>query len=514
MQPSDRWSPLAVGGLFILFTITAILNAGGYRHGVSDQAFYIPAILRHLDPALFPRDWAMLGAQDKFNVFTPILGSFVRVSGIPLPHLFLGLYLLGLCALCGAALGIGARLYRSRWTVIALAAALTLRHAVAMGAVNTLEGYLHPRMLAFGAGALAVAACLGGRAPRALLLVAAAIALHPTTGAWFALWIGVALAIADRRFTHPALALGATTTAAGAWAVLAGPLSGRFTRMDDVWLSVLGSKTYLFPSEWPLGGWLPVVFTALVATWVYAVRRRQGLVTDAERGVAAGAAVLFAAFLFSIPFTAARIALAVQLQVPRTLWMVDLLAMVYAVWYLAESQPPAAGRQPRAERSAPATPPGTAPRERRPLVVALVVVALALARGGYALFVEHPERALVQVDLPRNEWTDAMRWITDNTPKDAWVLAASGHAWRYGTSVRVAAARDVYLEEAKDTAMSMYSRDAAMTVLERIRRMQGFDAMTVERLRGLGPDVLVIERQDLGLPVLYRNARFTVHSLR
>jgi len=32
------------------------MNSAGYRYGASDQAFYIPAIVRHLEPADFPRD--------------------------------------------------------------------------------------------------------------------------------------------------------------------------------------------------------------------------------------------------------------------------------------------------------------------------------------------------------------------------------------------------------------------------------------------------------------------------
>ena len=43
----------------VLFAILATLNAGGYRYGAADQAFYIPAVLRHLIPGGFPRDGAM-----------------------------------------------------------------------------------------------------------------------------------------------------------------------------------------------------------------------------------------------------------------------------------------------------------------------------------------------------------------------------------------------------------------------------------------------------------------------
>ena len=48
---------------FCLFVVLATLNSAGYRYGASDQAFYIPAVTRQLDPALFPRDRALIDAQ-------------------------------------------------------------------------------------------------------------------------------------------------------------------------------------------------------------------------------------------------------------------------------------------------------------------------------------------------------------------------------------------------------------------------------------------------------------------
>ena len=57
------------------FAVLATLNAGGYRYGVSDQAFYIPAILHHLDPSLYPRDWAMIGAQGRYFLFDELFAG-------------------------------------------------------------------------------------------------------------------------------------------------------------------------------------------------------------------------------------------------------------------------------------------------------------------------------------------------------------------------------------------------------------------------------------------------------
>ena len=69
--------------------------------------------------------------------------------------------------------------------------------------------------------------------------------------------------------------------------------------------------------------------------------------------------------------------------------------------------------------------------------------------------VEHPDRALFALHRPASDWDDALRWIRTQ-PIDAHVLAEPGHAWKYGTSVRVAAERDVFLEEVKDSAVAIY----------------------------------------------------------
>ena len=61
------------------------------------------------------------------------------------------------------------------------------------------------------------------------------------------------------------------------------------------------------------------------------------------------------------------------------------------------------------------------------------------------------------MNLPADDWTTALRWVADHTPPDAFVLADPGHAWKFGTAVRIGARRDVYLEETKDVAMAMYS---------------------------------------------------------
>ena len=70
---------------FGVFVLLATMNAAGYRYGASDQAFYIPAVLRHLDPALFPQDRTVIDGQSRLIVVDEILAEEPRLK-LELPH--------------------------------------------------------------------------------------------------------------------------------------------------------------------------------------------------------------------------------------------------------------------------------------------------------------------------------------------------------------------------------------------------------------------------------------------
>jgi hypothetical protein len=108
-----------------------------------------------------------------------------------------------------------------------------------------------------------------------------------------------------------------------------------------------------------------------------------------------------------------------------------------------------------------------------------------------------------------------MRWVRGQ-PADTHVLADPGHAWRYGSSVRVSAGRDVFLEDVKDAAIGIYSRDVAARVVERLNAVRDFPALTPPQALALAArydlDLLVSEH-DLALPLAYRNTRFRIYNL-
>jgi len=476
------------------FCLLAVLNSGGYHYGIGDQAFYIPAIVQHLDPALFPRDRALLHVQDQFMAYDEIAAAIMKAIGISLPALLAIAYFGGLALLFGGAVAIGRVMYRSWWTVALLAALLTLRHRITQTGANSLEAYFHPRMIACALGLCAIAAFLRARGSLALGCIAAAFFMHPTTAVWFGIWTVTALAVSDRRWRLPLALLALAGAAAAIWLIAFGPLQGHLSRMDPRWASVLAGKDYVFPFDWTPLFWIVNLGYAVIIAAIYRFRRQRGAALPVETGLVAGSFALILLFLASVPFMRAWVALALQLQTSRVFWMLDILATIYVAWLLSEGVPK---------------------KWQRRIVAAVMTVAAS--RGLYVTFAEHRGAKVAAVNLPNDDWSDAMAWLRRQTPSDSQVFADPGHAWKYGTSVRVAAERDVYLEEVKDAALALYSRDVAMRVLDRSQDAQNFDALTADRARAVAKKydlTHLVTEHDLSLPLAYHNARFRVYALK
>ena len=92
------------------FVLLATANSAGYRYGASDLAFYGPAVMRQLDPGLFPRDTPVIDAQARLTFMDETVAAIARLTTNDLPTLFLGLYLLTLALLAAGIGAIGASL--------------------------------------------------------------------------------------------------------------------------------------------------------------------------------------------------------------------------------------------------------------------------------------------------------------------------------------------------------------------------------------------------------------------
>jgi hypothetical protein len=473
-----------------LFVILATANAGGYRYGVSDQAFHVPAMAHYLDPTLFPRDVVLLTAQTSRTLGYHLFAAFARTPA-DLPAVFALLYLAGAVGLAAAAWFYSRALGGSAWAAAAALTLLTFRHRIARTGANSIEGYFNPRMLAFAVGIAALACVLKRRLGLAFLLAIAAGVVHPTTGFWFVAVVGAAILMALNR---PAIwfATAAAVTGAFVWLAVAG------MRMDETWRSVLLEKDYLFPLQWPAYAWLlNLLYLPLLAV-IYRRRRALNVLAAGEPLLLAGLGALFAGFLLSLPLTAWNVALAVQLQVNRVFWVLDGTLMLYFAWWLMDDVSVLRGRA-----------------WRKPALAALLL--LSAVRGFYVVAIE-TERPLVQTSLPAGDWTNALTWLRQQ-PKSWHVLADPGHAAKYGASVRVGALRDTVLEQSKDAAAAIYERHLAVRVDERRHALSGFETFGDEQIRAVarrfGAEVALVDRaQALGFPVLYQNQRFVVYDLR
>ena len=477
----------------VLFVVLATANGAGYRYGVSDQAAYVPAVMLAEHPASFPRDAPLIRTQGQFFVFDDLMAAIGRATGASVETLFLTAYLIAIATVWAGVLLVGSRLYPTAWLTLALGSLITLRHHIPRTSVNSLEPYFQSRMLAFGLGMLALAAFLRRRHAAAVALVAVAALCHVTTALWFAILIGTALMVVDRRWRLPGAAVIGAGVVVLAWALAAGPLRAGALTMDAAWIEALGGRDFIFANQWPLWAWMANL-GLLAALWIaHQARVRSGTATPQDAALAWGATALVAVFLITLPAVAAHKALAVQFQFSRVFWIVDLLVAMYAIAAIGERL----GR-------------------RGSTVLAGGLLALSLSRGMYVMWQEHPERPLFQVSVPPSEWTEAMNWIA-RQPLDAHVLADPGHAFKYGVSVRVAAGHDVLLEDDKDAAIAMYSRAIAQRVVERRRALADFPSLTAPGARALA------ERYDLNylvteavlpLPEVYRNARFRIYALK
>jgi len=474
----------------VLFVILATANSGGYRYGVSDQAFHVPAMARQLDATLFPRDRLLLTAQTSRTVGYQLFAVFARTPA-DLPAAFAGLYLAGLLGLATAVLIYCRALGTSRWALAAGLALLTFRHRIARTGANSLEGYFNPRMLAFAIGIAALACVLKRRLGIALALAIAAGLVHPTTGLWFSAVVGTAILTAVNR--RPLwVAAGLAAVVAYGWLAFAG------MRMDEPWRNVILEKDYLFSLEWPVYAWVVNLLYLPLLAILYRRRRGLNVLAPGEPLLLAGLSALVAGFLLSLALTALNVALAVQLQVNRVFWVLDAALVLYVGWWLVDD---VAARRSRAWRTA--------------TVAALVV--LSMARGYYVVAME-TKRPLVQLSLPAGDWTSALTWLQQQ-PVDWHVLADPGHAAKYGMSVRVGALRDTVLEQSKDAGAAIYERDIALRVAERRQALAGFETFGHDQMRDAArrfvADVAIVERaQNLNFPVLYQNQRFVVYDLR
>src|SRR6266567_420336 len=178
--------PLSQGDFSVAnLTLLALLTGFaffvmGYHPGLEDDAFYLAAIKRNLNPVLFSHDSEFFRLQFQATIFDKLIALSVRLSHLPLAWTVLLWQFAAIFLLLHGCWRISRRCFaqhEAQWaavTTIALLLTLPLPGI----AMTLADQYLHPRTLATAAILTAIVAVLDRRLWLAGILLAIAFAIH------------------------------------------------------------------------------------------------------------------------------------------------------------------------------------------------------------------------------------------------------------------------------------------------------------------------------------------------
>ncbi len=263
MTPAPACGMLA---LLVLATAVAFL-VEGYHPGLEDDAFYLAAIKRDLNPALFPHDADFFRLQFQATIFDKAVAASVRLTHLPLSVvIFLWQFVTILLILWGC-LAIARRCFSSRqaqWAAVALVAVL-LTIPVAGTGISLVDQYLHPRAVATAAVLGAIVAILKEQRLLAGILLAWAFVIHAIMAS-FGISFCIFLAWNNSPWKTP---WKNKDQALAAFAVLLLPLGWIFEPSSAAWRQAAATRNFYFLSRWHWYEWLgvfaPLVLLALFA---------------------------------------------------------------------------------------------------------------------------------------------------------------------------------------------------------------------------------------------------------
>ncbi len=270
---NPRVGPLRRGdwsatNLVILGSLTVFaMLVMGYHPGLEDDAFYLAAIKRNLNPALFPHDSEFFRLQFQATIFDKLIAFSVRLSHLPLAWTVLLGQFDAIFLLLHGYWRISRRCFaqhEAQWasvTTIALLLTLPLPGI----AMTLADQYLHPRTLATAAILTAIVAVLDRRLWLAGILLAIAFAIHAimaSFGISFCALLYWRLRASEAR---PPSATPIAFLLPLGWIL---PLRWIFEPASDAWRQAAATRTFYFLARWHWYEWLGV-FAPLVLLYVF-----------------------------------------------------------------------------------------------------------------------------------------------------------------------------------------------------------------------------------------------------
>lgn len=475
---ADDSSAKNLAWLFALAVFSFLVM--GYHPGLEDDAFYLAAIKRHLNPSLFPRDADFFTVQFQATIYDKLIACFVRLTHVPLAWTLLLWQFAAVFLILCCCWRISHRCFADRsaqWAAVAMIAAL-LTLPVSGTGINLADQYLHPRNLATAAIVAAVVEVLDRRLWLAGILLAFAFANHAIMAAFgisFCVFLWWSLRARDRRQSPMPVAI-----------ALLAPLGWIFEPGSEAWRQAASTRSFYYLSRWEWYEWLGV-FAPLVLIYAFLRFMRRKPSESLE-----GSALLpLASSLFYYGIFQTVVALVVMLppglERLRPFEPMRYLHLLYLFFFLI-----AGGLA------------GQYVLQRH--IYRWIPLFLPLSAGMfYAQHQMYP--ATEHVELPgiesRNEWLRAFAWIRQNTPADSMFAFDPHYMTLPGEdyhAFRALAERSAMADYEKDGGMAARVPRLAPRWLKQVnarKAWRSFQPGDLQRLKGeFGVNWIVLSPAD------------------
>jgi hypothetical protein len=501
LNQTRKTDPPALNLLSLIgLTILAFLVMG-YHPGLEDDAFYLAAIKKNLNPALFPHDSDFFRLQFQATIFDKLIALSVRLSHLPLPWVVLQWQLGAIFFVLHGVWRIARRCFsqaRAQWAAVALVAAL-LTLPISGTGINLADQHLHPRTLATAAILAAIVAVMDSRKPDrrknarnlwlAAVLLAVAFSVHAIMASfgisfcvflWWSQRAGNQQGMNQQRLSQQR---SSSLTGLLAFAVVATPFGWIFEPASDAWRQAASTRGFYFLSRWQWYEWLGV-FAPIVLLFVFErfLRARQD--SDANLLALLAALVRYGIFQTIVGLV---IMLPPSLERLRPFEPMRYLHLLYLLFFLIVGG--LLGQY-------------ILGRHVSRWLILFVPLGLGMF---YAQRQLYPATAHIELPggEPSNPWLEAFAWIRKNTPADSLFALDPHYVTLPGEDYhgfRALAERSVLADYDKDGGMAARVPRLAPRWLREVTAQTGwrnFQASDFQRLKNdFGVNWVILSRGE------------------
>jgi hypothetical protein len=477
--------------VFVILITLLALAVHGFHYGIEDEAIYLPAIKKYLDPSLYPFDSIFFLPQTNLSVFPKLIGLLAQITFLPLAWVVFIAHLLSLFLILAACLRLSRKCFDdagAQWAAVVMVAAL-MTLPVAGTALYLVDQHLHPRSLATAAILWGLSELLDGRYYRAGAGFIIAVLIHPMMGAFGAAFAVFLLWRSGKQLLvfcliPPLLAL----------------LPFGLSAPSAAWREAASACSHYYLLRWEWYEWIGIFAPLALLAWFGYLGRRNGLKVLQRiswRLVVFGLFFFILAVVLTIP---ARFERAVPFEPMRFLHLVYLTLFMFAgglmgKWILRDR-----------------------PARWLILFAPLCVLMFLVQRE---IFSASPHIELTGITR-KSEWLEAFEWIRQNTPRDAifaldpYYLESRGLDYH---GFRALAERSMLADRIKDRAATSVAPAVAEIWFEQLRARDGWKGFRPEDWRRLKKDFgvgwIVVENGGAanpaaGLACPYRNEAVSV----